>query len=90
MLERRTINENSTNAYYFVENILTERRDYALTKEEIYAELPKDERGIPYVTISGLETALRALCRAKVIEAYYVRGIRHFMIAEEQRGGYRG
>ena len=90
MLERRAINENSTNAYYFVENILTERRDYALTKEEIYAELPKDERGIPYITIGSLETALRALCRARVIEAHYVRGVRHFMIAEEQRGDYRG
>ena len=86
MLDRRTINENSTNAYLFVERILTENKEYALTKEEIYAELPKDERGIPYITISSLETALRALCRARVIEAYYVRGVRHFMVAEEQRG----
>lgn len=90
MLDRRTINENSTDAYFFVEHILTERKEYALTKEEIYAELPKDERGIPYITISSFETALRGLRRAGVIEAYYVRGVPHFMIAEEQRGGYRG
>lgn len=71
-----------TDAYYEVQTILSDYRDDMLTKEEIYARLPKDEVGIPYISISALENALRNLLHMRHIECAYVRGVRYFGIAD--------
>lgn len=70
--------ERITDAFSQVETILREVSDYYLTKEEIYARLPRDYEGVPYITIASLENALRGLVRARLIEVGYVRGVRHF------------
>jgi hypothetical protein len=67
-----------TDAYYEVQTILSDYRDDMLTKEEIYARLPKDDVGIPYISISALESALRNLLHMRHIECAYVRGVRYF------------
>lgn len=71
-----------TDAYYEVDRILSDHREDMLTKEEIYARLPKDDEGIPFISISALENALRNLLHMRRIECAYVRGVRHFGIAD--------
>lgn len=71
-----------TDAYYEVDRILSDHREDMLTKEEIYARLPKDDEGIPFISISSLENALRNLLRMRHIECAYVRGIRYFGIVD--------
>lgn len=66
------------NAFYWIENILAENKDYYLNKEEIYARIPHDENGEGCVTISSLETALRYLTRASVINVEHYNGRRYF------------
>jgi hypothetical protein len=72
--------ERITNAYYEVTRVLNEVDDMYLTKEEIYMRFPRDEEGIPYITIGSLDNAIRNLVRMGEIEVAYVRGIRHFCI----------
>lgn len=74
----RTNAEKITNAYYEVEKVLNTNKDVMFTKEEIYMQLPRDEEGIPFITISSLENALRNLLYMRHIEVAYVRGIRYF------------
>lgn len=72
--------ERITNAYYEIRRVLGEVDDMYLTKEEIYMRFPRDEEGIPYITIGSLDNALRNLARMGEVEVAYVRGIRHFCI----------
>lgn len=66
------------NAFYWVETILRDNKDYYLTKEEIYARIPTDEDNVPIVTISSLENALRNFIQMRCIVAEYDRGRRYF------------
>ncbi len=75
---RRVEAEKVTDAYYEVERILDEDKSVMLTKEEIYMRLPRDSEGIPYVTISSLDNALRNLSHMRHIEIAYIRGVRYF------------
>lgn len=77
-------------AFYWVENILAENKDYYLNKEEIYSRIPHDEDGEGYVTISSLETALRYLARARVIKVEYHNGRRYFGYNEIREGDRNG
>ena len=86
MISRKDV-ERITDSFYEVERILREVSDYYLTKEEIYARVPRDYEGVPFMTIASLETALRGLLRARVIDVTYVRGVRHFAyIPDRERG----
>ena len=71
-----------TDAYYEVERILGENKDMLLTKEEIYAQFPSDDRGVPYITISSMQNALRNLAHMRHIEVVYVRGVCHYGAVE--------
>ena len=71
-----------TCVYNLIPEILNAEKDYYLTKEDIYVRLPKDDDGMPLITISSFENALSALCRSSVVEFVYIRGIRHFTIGE--------
>ena len=74
--------ERITDAFYEVERVLNEVDDMMLTKEEIYARFPRDSEGVPFITISAMENALRNLARMRRIEWAYVRGVRHYGIAK--------
>lgn len=84
MIERRKLENTIRSPYYWVEHILTEHKDYFLTKEEIYREIPKDENELPCITISGLETAIRNMLLCRVIVCEYVKGTRYFAINEKK------
>lgn len=77
MISRRDA-ERITDAYYEVERVLNEVSDMLLTKEEIYARFPKDNDGVPFITISSMDNALRNLAHMRHIEIVYVRGVRHY------------
>ena len=74
--------ERVTDAFYEVERVLNEVDDMMLTKEEIYARFPRDGEGVPFITISAMENALRNLAHMRHIEVVYVRGVRHYGIAK--------
>lgn len=80
MIERRLLNNTITNPYVFVEKVLDEKKDFYLTKEEIYREVDVDEQGTPLITISAVENALRSMVHSRVIDVAYVRGVRYFSI----------
>ena len=80
MIERRLLNTTITNPYVFVEKVLDEKKDFYLTKEEIYREVDVDEQGTPLITISAVENALRSMVHSGVIDVAYVRGVRYFGI----------
>lgn len=84
MIEKKVIEQNC-DAFYWVENILAQYKDYYLSKEEIYAEMPKDLSGVPQVTISALENALRNLARMGHINIEYHQGRRYFGYREERK-----
>lgn len=77
MITKRDV-KKITDAYYEVQRILSDYHTDMLTKEEIYARLPKDDDGIPFISISALENALRNLLHMRHIECAYVRGVRYF------------
>lgn len=70
--------ERTTDAYYEVKRVLGEVDDMMLTKEEIYARFPCDCDGVPYITISAFENALRNLMHMQHIDSVCVRGVRHY------------
>jgi hypothetical protein len=72
----------SLSAYCLVEEVLYAHKEYYLTKEEIYAHVPTDDNDVPLITISSLESALRALCHTREIECEYINGRRHFAYRE--------
>lgn len=77
MINKR-IMEKPRDAFYWVERILEENKDYYLNKEEIYARMPKGEEDVPLITIASLENALRNLARVRIINIEYVQGRRYF------------
>jgi hypothetical protein len=87
---RKEFFNHSHDAFYWVENILEENKDYYLNKEEIYSRIPHDEDGKSYVTISSLETAIRSLARARIINVEYYNGRRYFGYNERKEGDRNG
>ena len=75
---RKEYFEKPRNAFYLVEQILYENKEYYLNKEEIYARIPHDEDGEGYVTISAMENALRNLAKMGIIQIEYYQGRRYF------------
>ena len=73
-------------AFYWVERVLMDNKDYYLTKEEIYARIPRDNEDVTIVTISSLETAMRMLARMDRINIQWANGKRYFGYNE---GEYR-
>ena len=71
-----------TDAYYEIERVLGENKDMFLTKEEIYAQFPRDDMDVPYITISSMQNALRNLAHMRHIEVVYVRGVCHYGATE--------
>ena len=71
-----------TDAYYEIERGLGENKDMFLTKEEIYAQFPRDDMDVPYITISSMQNALRNLAHMRHIEVVYVRGVCHYGATE--------
>ena len=82
---RKQYMEKPRDAFYWVENILAENKDYYLNKEEIYSRIPHDEDGEGYVTISAMETALRSLAKTGHINVEYHLGRRYFNYREERK-----
>lgn len=78
----------SANAHNEIERVLSIRKDMYLTKEEIYAEMPLDENGVCFITISSFENALRNLARMGHIDIAYVHGVRYFGYNEEIKRGW--
>ena len=87
---RKQYMEKPRDAFYWVENILAENKDYYLNKEEIYSRIPHDEDGEGYVTISAMETALRYLARTRVINVEYYHNRRYFGYNERKDGRDNG
>ena len=76
--------------YFLIQEILTEYKDYFLTKEEIYCHMPSDDAGIVVITISALENALRALAKCGCIKVEYANGRRYFgYMPENERKNFR-
>lgn len=82
---RKQYMEKPRCAFYWVENILAEHKDYYLSKEEIYSRIPHDEDGEGYVTISAMENALRNLAKMGHINVEYHQGRRYFNYREESK-----
>lgn len=82
MIKKPLTQQPTTCVYNLIPEILNAEKDYYLTKEDIYVRLPKDDDGMPLITISSFENALSALCRSSVVEFVYIRGVRHFTIGE--------
>ena len=72
-------------AFYWVERVLMDNKDYYLNKEEIYARIPRDREDVTIVTISSLETAIRILARMGRISIEWANGKRYFGYCEEER-----
>lgn len=83
---RKTDIQKPRDAFYWVERVLEENKDYYLTKEEIYARIPRDSEDVPIVTISSLENAIRMLACRREINVEWVNGKRYFGYNE---GEYR-
>ena len=75
---KRTVAEKHCDVYYEIEMILVHNSDMCLTKEEIYARLPKGEDDIPIPSFSSMTNALRALVRARAIDCFYHKGVLHY------------
>lgn len=77
MIRREDI-QQPRDAFYWVERVLADNEDYYLTKEEIYARIPRDSEDVTIVTISSLETAIRMLARMNKIRIEWANGKRYF------------
>lgn len=77
MIRREDIRQ-PRDAFYWVERVLAENKDYFLTKEEIYARIPRDSEDVTIVTISSLEVAIRMLARMNKISIDWANGKRYF------------
>ena len=82
---RKELMDKPRDAFYWVERILNEHKDYYMSKEEIYAQIPTDREGVSIVTISGLENALRNLAKMGHINIEYHFGRRYFNYREEHK-----
>ena len=81
MIKREDL-QQPRDAFYWVERVLEENKDYYLTKEEIYARIPRDREDVTIVTISSLETAIRMLAQRGRISIEWANGQRHFGYCE--------
>lgn len=81
MISRNEV-KKVTDAYYEIERILGENKDIYFTKEEIYSRFPCDIEGVPFITISSMQNALRNLAHMRHIEVVYVRGVCHYGAVE--------
>ena len=84
MLHKDLFNE-PRDAFYWVERVLHEHKDYFLSKEEIYAQIPTDREGVCIVTISAMDNALRNLAKMGHINVEYHQGRRYFNYREERK-----
>ncbi len=82
---RKEYFEKPRTAFYWVEYILVENKEYYLTKEEIYSRIPTNEDGVAIVTISAMENALRNLAQMGHINVEWDSGRRYFGYREERR-----
>ena len=66
-------NHYSLNARMAIEDVLMTNKEYYLTKEEIYEQLPKlgEER---VITIGQLNSTIRDLCKYGFIKYVYIKG----------------
>ena len=81
---RKEFMEKPRCAFYWVENILAEHKDYYLSRDEIYDRIPRDEDGA-IVTISAMDNALRNLVKMGHINVEYHLGRRYFNYREERK-----
>ena len=84
MIRKEDIQQQPRDAFYWVERVLMDNKDYFLTKEEIYARIPRDNEDVTIVTISSLETAIRMLARMDRINIQWANGKRYFGYNEEE------
>ena len=84
MIRREFVRHETIDAFHFISEFLSNRRDYYFTTEEIYKEVPTDEHGLPLITISAIEKTLSHMAHYGDIEMYYVRGVRHFAHRDKQ------
>ena len=82
---RKEYMEKPRDAFYWVETILAEHKDYYLSKEEIYSRIPHNEDGESCVTISAMENALRNLARMRHINVEYHLGRSYYNYREERK-----
>ena len=75
---KRTVAENYCDVYYEIERILEATQDMCLTKEEIYARLPKGEDDIPIPTFSAMTTALNSMAKSRVIDKIWYKGVSYY------------
>ena len=81
MIKREDL-QQPRDAFYWVERVLEENKEYYLTKEEIYARIPRDREDVTIVTVSSLETAIRMLAHMGRISIEWANGKRHFGYCE--------
>lgn len=86
MISRQILNDAITSPYTLIGNVLHTYSDYYLTKEEIYSKVSVDEQGVPLITMSTIESALRSLIKNGAVEVAYVKGVRYFAENIERRG----
>ena len=82
---RKEYMEKPRDAFYWVETILAENKDYYLSREEIYDRMPHDEDGVSVVTISSMDNALRNLAKMEHINVEYHLGRRYFNYREGRK-----
>ena len=79
MITRAEAKQNR-DPHYWVMTILDRDKDMFLTKEEIYAQFPTDDRGVSFITMSSLDRAIRTLLITREIECEYVNNKRYYGI----------
>lgn len=84
MIEKNKVNDIIADAYYWIEKILVEHKDYYLSKEEIYSKLPVDMENVPTITISSFTNALRNLAHMRHINIVIIRGKIHYGVNDER------
>lgn len=82
MIKKELVENRPTSAWEAIQDVLYASRDWYLTKEEIYAQMPTDEGGVSLISISSVEGALRALSQMGKIDCLYIRGKQHFAYRE--------
>jgi hypothetical protein len=85
MIERRVLDDKITSPYTLIDTVLHAHPDYYLTKEEIYSKVDVDQNGVPLITISTFESALRSMSHRGAIKVAYVKGVRYFAENTERR-----
>ena len=84
MITRAEAKQNR-DPHYWVMTILGRDENMFLTKEEIYAEIPLDGRGVTIITMSSFDRALRTLLITREIEYEYVNNKRYYGINTDDK-----